>query len=524
MNSSKYSNLISAAVSGVLLWAAWPTSPLTFLIFIARLPLLSIAERGTGWKKFLGYQFLTLLIWNVLTTWWVANSTLIGGMMAFLVNSILMSIPWMVYFFTKKRFNTFWGSVAFISYWITFEYLHQNWDLSWPWLTLGNAFATHPDWVQWYEYTGTTGGTLWVLVANLIMFNAFRLYRIEGRSTQYFKNILAFILVLCFPIFLSWLVSKKSLTVAHNKYNVVVVQPNIDTWDVKFEAGKEEAQIHKMISLSESQVDAQTALVVWPETAIPFSVDESRMKEDFRLHPIFSFLRNHAQVNLVTGLVGYNTFASKMSIYARPFPDGSGYFETYNSAALIDSSKISFYHKSKLVPGVESLPGFLNFMAPLFEKFGGTTSTYARNDEAKDLATTNNSFVIAPAICYESVFGEYVSNFSKLNADLICIMTNDGWWKNTQGYKQHMSYARLRAVENRKWVARSANTGISCFIDPYGNVVQQLGWDKEGALKQEVAAFTGKTFFAKHGDILSKLFSVLTVVFVGIAIFKRLKD
>lgn len=338
-------------MSGVLLWAAWPTSPLTFLIFIAWLPLLFIAERVTDWKKFLGYQFLTLLTWNVLTTWWVANSTLIGGIMAFLVNSILMSIPWMVYFFTRKRFNTFWSTVAFISYWITFEYLHQNWDLSWPWLTLGNAFATHPTWVQWYEYTGTTGGTLWVLVANLIMFNAFRLYRIEGRSTHYFKNILAFILVLCFPIFLSWLVSKKSLTVAHNKYNVVVVQPNIDPWDVKFEAGKEEAQIHKMIALSESQLDAQTALIVWPETAIPFSVDESRMKEDFRLHPVFSFLRTHPQANLVTGLVGYNTFASKISIYARPFPDGSGYFETYNSAALMDSSKISFYHKSRLVPG-----------------------------------------------------------------------------------------------------------------------------------------------------------------------------
>lgn len=464
-----------------------------------------------------------MLLWNLLVTWWVAMSTVPGGLSAFLANSLIMCIPWLLYFFLKKHIPQFVALLALIAFWITYEYIHHNWDLSWPWLALGNAFASRPNWVQWYEFTGASGGTLWVLLANILLFAGFKIYRQQGRSISYFTYIIAFFAVICLPVIISVFVQKRTLTLHHNKYNVVVVQPNIDPYDEKFEPGKQNAQLQKLITLSQQQIDANTALVVWPETAVPQATEETTLRQNTFLIPMWDFLKRNPQLNLLTGLEGYKYFDSRVSRFAKPHPDGQGFYEAYNSAALFDSANIQIYHKSKLVPGVEVLPAFLGFMGPIFEKFGGTTGGYARDSFARVLHTTNNSFNITPAVCYESIYGDYLADFNRQETDIICIITNDGWWGNTAGYKQHKDYARLRAIESRKWVARSANTGISCFIDPYGNVVQQLDWEQEGALKQTVSAIVTETFFTKHGDLLSKIFLWIAMAFLLLLIFMIVK-
>ncbi|MFV0605496.1 MAG: apolipoprotein N-acyltransferase [Niabella sp.] len=514
----KYNNLLLAVLGPLLLWAAWPPLSLTFLLFVAWLPLLFIANSHINWKKFLGYTYLHMLLWNLLVTWWVAMSTIPGGISAFLANSLIMCIPWLFYFFIKKYFHPAVSLLALMSFWITYEYIHHNWDLSWPWLALGNAFAARTQWIQWYEYTGASGGTLWVLLANIFIFLAFKTYSAEGRSNTYFKYLVSFLIIICIPIGISVLVGKRTLTLHDNKYNVVVVQPNVDPWNEKFVQDSQGKQLEELIQLSKQQIDANTALVVWPETAIPQAINEDNLKENAFLTPVWDFLKSHPKINLLTGIEGYKHFDKKTSRFARPFPDGDGYYEAYNSAVLLDSNNIQIYHKSKLVPGVEVLPGFLNFMAPLFDKFGGTTSGYTPSDSAKVLHTTNNSFNITPAVCYESIYGDYLADFNRKHTDLICIITNDGWWGNTPGYRQHKDYARLRAIESRKWVARSANTGISCFIDPYGNVVQQLDWNKQGAIKQQVATFVTETFYTKYGDIISRFFSWFTIALLLLAI------
>lgn len=510
----KYFNLFLAITGPVLLWLAWPPLPLTFFLFVAWLPLLFIADNTTSWKKFFRYTYLHMLLWNLLVTWWVAMSTLPGGLSAFLANSLIMCIPWLLYFFIKKYVRQVVALTALLAFWITYEYIHHNWDLSWPWLALGNAFASRPSWVQWYEYTGTSGGTMWILLANILLFSAVKIYRQKGRNSWYFATVSAFFAVICVPILFSFFIQKRTLALHHNKYNVIVVQPNVDPWDEKFEPGKHQEQLQKLISLSKQNADVNTALVVWPETAIPQATEETTLQQNSFLIPMWDFLKSNPQLNLLTGLEGYRHFSSKVSRFAKPFPDGDGYYESYNSAALFDSNSVQIYHKSKLVPGVEVLPGFLNFMSPVFEKFGGTGGGYAIDTVSRVLHTTNHTFNITPAICYESVYGNYLSSFNRQGADIICIITNDGWWGNTAGHRQHKDYARLRAIESRKWVARSANTGISCFIDPYGNVVQQLGWDKAGALKQNVASFVTKTFYTRHGDFISKIFQWVSMAFL----------
>lgn len=173
-----------------------------------------------------------------------------------------------------------------------------------------------------------------------------------------------------------------------------------------------------------------------------------------------------------------------------------------------------------LVPGVETLPRFLLFLAPVFEKFGGTAGGYARQDERTPLQT-NSNFVLAPAVCYESIYGEYMSRYVADGANLITIITNDGWWGNTPGYQQHQLYAKLRAIETRTWVARSANTGISCFIDPSGRVHQPQPWWQEAAIKMQIHAPAQKTVFVKWGDMIGKLASICTILLFLFLLYKK---
>ena len=165
---------------------------------------------------------------------------------------------------------------------------------------------------------------------------------------------------------------------------------------------------------------------------------------------------------------------------ARKFREVDKYYYAHNTAMYFDTSDIiQFYHKSKLTAGVEMMPSW-SFLRPL-EKFaidlGGTVGTL-KTDAVRRPFISKDSLKVATIICYESVYGEFVTEFVKKGAELIFIITNDGWWGNTPGHKQHFIYSKLRAIETRRSIARSANTGISCFINQRGDVFQKTEYWK----------------------------------------------
>ena len=142
----------------------------------------------------------------------------------------------------------------------------------------------------------------------------------------------------------------------------------------------------------------------------------------------------------------------------------------------------------------------------LFRSFdlGGTTGSLGRQMEPTNFVLKNGTKV-APVICYESVFGGYLAQYIRKGAELIVVITNDGWWRNTPGYKQHFSFSRLRAVETRRSVARAANTGISCFINQRGDVFQPTPWWTETAISGEVNLNDEITFYVKYGDYIARV-------------------
>jgi apolipoprotein N-acyltransferase len=524
----KFQPLLLAILSGLLLFAAWPVISITPLIFISFVPLLWVEQSNISKIKYWLFVYCAMFVWNTATTWWIWNASSTGAIMAILANSFLMCLPWIAFRYVKTKAGNSVGYVSLIAFWLCFEYLHlQDWGLSWPWLTLGNIFAANTNWIQWYEYTGVSGGSLWVMIVNVIIFQL--LYRKFIQQLKFSAiQILPLLLTLIVPIFISFLVppstkqSLNTLNAATPDENIVVVQPNIDPYE-KLATGTFEMQLQKLIRLSESKIDSNTRMIIWPETALysPNGFDEANLTTNFFLNPLFDFLKKHPHLQLFTGIESYRLFNKKTSNLARPIDGTSNFYEVYNGSVLLDSSgAVAFYHKSMLVPGVETLPRFLLFLAPVFEKFGGTAGGYAGQKERTPLKT-NSKFVIAPSICYESIYGEYMSRYISNGANMIAIITNDGWWGNTPGYRHHQLYAKLRAIETRTWVARSANTGISCFIDPLGNSYMEQPWWTEAAIKMNITPTSKRTFFVRFGDVIGKLSGLFTILITFYLLYRK---
>lgn len=517
--------LFPSLISGVLLWACWPTSPLTFLVFIAWVPLLWLESRSTRLLRFWGLTYLTLLIWNVGTTWWVGNTTApASGVAANVLNALIMTIPWIGFWKTRRRFGNVAGYLSLVAYQLTFEYIHLNWELSWPWLDIGNVFAGHPGWVQWYEWTGASGGTLWVWAVNILVFQASR--GALGSLARGWRMVaLALFIPLVISIGIRWYRSSLT-TIPESGPDIVIVQPNIDPYNEKFAEGTEALQLSKLIQLSESAIDTSTSLVVWPETAIPFDVNEAYFWQTPALQPLRNFLQRHPDIRLLTGLSGYRELPPDTITPAMRYDKATGkYWEEYNTALQLDAKGgIEFYHKGKLVPGAEIMPytWIFGFLEKYSLDMGGTSGTLGRGLDRTVFRKTPGGYRAGPIICYESIYGAYTTGYIRNGANVLTVITNDGWWGNTQGYRQHAQYARLRAIETRRWIARSANTGISCFISPVGRVYESQPYDTQAVIKMHIPPLEGKTFFVLMGDWISILAVIWTLLSIVTSIIRFL--
>ena len=512
-NNKAYFLLLSL-LSALLLSAGWLWHILVILIFVAWLPLIELdfqLEKEPGKRKgwvFFGYVYLTMLSWNLITTWWIINSTVVGALMAFGANSLLMTIPIALYRKTRIRLGNRMGFLSLVAYWLCLEYLHLNWDLSWSWLNLGNVFAFRHHWVQWYDYTGALGGTLWVLLVNILVYRAFFM---QNRTRM---RILSVVLALSIPFSIGYY----RFFTYHDegqKIEVVAVQPNIDPYTEKFADSPNfvplTEQVNRFITLSEKAITPKTKFVLWPETAISTNIDEASFGTDPVIARLQQFVDSHPGLSLVTGITTYKIYPSKQEATATSrMQAGVGYYDVFNSALFISQGNPpGIYHKSKLVPGVEQMPypEVFGLLSALVIDMGGASGGLGKQEDRT--VFQNADGIVGPVICYESVYGDFVTGYVSEGANFIGIITNDGWWGDTPGHKQHLAYASLRAIENRRPIARSANTGISAFLDSRGNVEQVLPYLTMGTLQQEVVLNNELTFYTRFGDILGKMAEIL---------------
>ena len=505
-------NVLLALLTGGLLAVAWPTWGIASLIFIGLVPLLllenRIAQGGKG--RMFWLSFLAFFVWNVATTWWVWNATP-AAILAWILNALFMAIVFQVFHLTKKKVcNNPWGNFFLIPYWMAFELLTYWWSIKWPWLNLGGVFSSQVSWVQWYEYTGLAGGTLWVLLVNILIANILQFF-----SSKAAKPILISIgleaLILIIPIVVSKSMYKHYEDQGEDT-EVIVVQQNCDPWNEQFDSQFYDQVIQNNINLSLPLVTPYTRFIVSSESAIQEGIWLQEVDKVKAFNTLRDYVKRFPQLAFVIGGTTYEWVPKGMEddFPARQVGNTDKYYYCHNSALLIDSSNMQHRNKSQLTPAVEAIPEWMGFLRNFSLTMGIARGTLKTDLESKVM--TFDGHKVAVPICYESAFGEYVSSFCKKGADLIFVITNDGWWGHTPGYRQHFEFSKLRAIENRRCIARSANTGRSGFINQRGDVLHQTHYWVPDAIRATLKANTKVTFYAKHGDYLSRIAVYLTFV------------
>lgn len=520
----------AALLTGLLLHFAWPTTGIIYLIFIAFAPILwlenQISERKTKHKKRLTflYSWLAFALFNLTTTLWVKNAHVIGPIATTVINGALMASVITLYAWVKGKIGQNRALMGLPFFWLCLEMLHQNWDLSFPWLDLGNAFATHTTWIQWYDKTGHMGGTLWVWIVNILMFQAILHIQQKQQGLAARWAMIALVIIGA-PIFISTY-TYKNYKEAGFEVDVVVVQPNIESFIEKWSTPESE-QISKFINLATPLLDDSVDLLVGPETLLGRGFEEPYINNNGSIIRLSRLAEKYRNLSIIFGATTYNVFdeANKTDI-SLPFKNSNKWYEIYNTAYQINRLGTSApYHKSKLVVAAESMP-FRGILQPLLGKIivdlGGMTGTHGTQKERAVFTATNTKIKSAPIICWEAEFGGFVTEFTRQGANIFTAITNDGWWGDTDGHRQHMHYMRLRAIENRRSVARSANTGISCFINQRGDVINPQPWATDAAIRHTLHANNNLTFYARHGDILGRV-ALFFSAFLVLSVFVKRK-
>ncbi len=523
----RYKLLFLSFLSGVLLSFAWISIGLGLILLVALFPLLYVEdyicknkERLKSIQSFY-YSYITFITWNVLSTWWIYNSTDWGSIAAFVLNSAFYAIVFWIVHIIKRRFGSRIGYFALVIIWIAWEYIYIHGEISWVWLILGNGFAQNHTMIQWYEFTGTLGGSLWVLITNVIFFVIVK--HLMKYKTLYgqFTNSIILILLIVIPLIISnKLYNKKQNHTGNIK--VLVVQPNIDPYNEKFSGLSQDEQLNRFLYLADSVIDDSVNFIIGPETAIDGNLWENNLYTSPLIRKLIKYSKQHNNISIVIGATTRYFYENeKPSPTARKYRNTNNYYDVYNSALQITGDNIQIYHKSKLVIGVEMFPypEYLGFLEGIAINLGGTVGSLGTQKERSVFYNDNNNAKVAPIICYESIYGEFVTDYIKKQANVLFVMTNDGWWGDTPGYVQHLSYSKLRAIETRKYIARSANTGISCIINDKGDISMATKYWVEDVFKANIKLNNKTTFYVKYGDYIgrtSAFFSILLLLmFVG---------
>jgi apolipoprotein N-acyltransferase len=510
---------IQSLSGGILMSLAWWEHCTGLIMFIAFVPFLYILYKAktiqlSGSKVFTS-MLPGFLTFNIISFSWLGNVSIAGATMAILAHSFMMSFAlWLVYHIYLKA-SLLTSALSFICMWLAYEYACLNIYLISPWLNLGNVFGKEPSLIQWYEYTGSGGGSLWILLSNLFIFNII-LSKLQNDKLRP-GSIWTGLAIVIIPIIIS-IFTGRNPEEDNSPIEVVIIQPNIDPFTEKFEELTFMSQLDEMLGQAATVLDESSSWLILPETAIDDPFFESEAGSNRYINSIHGFLSGYPELNIILGATT-KVASIKTDRNGRDnTSEGKEQYILYNSAIHLTQDNEFFYHKSKLVPGFErkvTLPPFLERI--IVPELGGSMSGYGIQKEREVFKHFTNGSCAAPVICYESAFGDFTTEYINRGADFIAIITNDGWWKKTAGYKQHLWFASIRAIETRRPVVRSANTGISCVIDKKGEITESLPWWEDGVIKTEIFPGTTFTSYTIYGDLIYRYFTFAGLVILILA-------
>ena len=523
-----------SVASAVMLSLPWLVPHAGFFALVGFVPLLcaEYIAKGAAVKRFWIWHYSAFVLWNAFTTFWVCNATVGGGLFAVFANALQMSLVFGLFRLARKRLKGVVPYIFLAAAWIAWErWYFTHAQISWPWLALGNAFATNIKDIQWYSVTGTLGGSLWVWCSNLGIFGLL-ISLAEGKWRNWngkarVAAVTALVLVLIGPFVCSAIMYNGYKERSEGSVSVLIGQPNLDPYK-KFESMEQEEQNELLLGLvADSLRREPVRLLLAPET-VTSDVFLNFIQQSPTWKRFHGFLQDYPGTDMLFGAGTYEIFSTRSAPGLLCYPYGNGWLKAHNSALMLSpDGRTEVFHKSKLVVGTEMTP-YPKFFVPLdnwLSKFLNDGNPMIARDTGQDeisLLHLSDGTPLGCAVCYESVYGEYCTGYVTKGAKFLTVITNDSWWGNTPGYRQHLSYSCLRALELRRDIARCGNSGISGFIDQRGEMVQKGPWWEEAVMRGEVNLNSELSFFARHGDVTGRVCTLVFLLLLALLLVRLL--
>jgi apolipoprotein N-acyltransferase len=509
---------ILPVITGILLGLSALPSELYFLNFIAFIPLLIASDRTLTSKKplliFSLQLLISLVVFYFLVFQWVLQIAHLGFLIGFLIvlPYVILISPFIL---LLKKGNKF-TPVYFIAAWLTVELIQSYFQLGSPFFNLGHSLGANPKLIQWYEFTGAAGGTVWILAVNFVLYSLGKTL-INERKRWIRKSIPA-LGVLLLPVIISILIYY-SYKEKGQSSEVLIIHPSTDCHDVKYQINIYELMdIYLGIMLP--KLTEKTEYVVLPETAIT----NAGWVADFNRNLVFDYFykktANYPNLKLVTGAIAYEAIPNVEKIKGYQRIPGIRYSEkykvwyyTYNSALQIEkAAPVQMRTKEGLVPYQEYAPYplILPHIAPV-----GIDFQFSSRETNQQVFTSKNGKKTAALICYELVYNRKFYKAARQGAEAFFVLLNEGWYNDPKVPRQFLQLSAVRAIENRRYVAHTSNLGISAFIDQRGEMVARQESKQPGFLKYEIRMNKKVTAAALMGNFpgLTALFATIMMIF-----------
>ncbi len=528
--SERFSFALLALFSGLLLGVSFPTYPfirLEPIAWIALVPLLLTLRNEHSFWSFFAHVYSTMAVFCLISLWWVSLATLLGGLLTVFVQAFFSTIPLLLFFVVKNsrgyRFALF--SLPFL--WVSWEWIYIGQELSFGWLVFGNTQALLNPMIQYADTTGVWGVSFWLVCFNVLVTDLW--LRVRERKKSVFAIAFVLLAMVLLPLGYSLMVyQSEELQQGRPRVRVALVQPNIDPYEKwkKYSNGDIMAIYFGMTR----RVVAQTSpdLIIWPETAIPFYVLDTRNRAYYELLKSEVNGWKSALVSGYSDVVYYadEDVAKEEHLYKYD-PDESRYYQTFNAVMLVGtgSREPQVYRKTRLVPFAERVPymEYAPWLDNLTISLAGITSWGKGHEKTiMEFVTKSGDPVKTSAmICYESIFPDLVAGFAKRGAEFFTLVTNDGWYGKSYGPYQHAAIARFRCIENRRAMVRCANTGVSQFIDRCGRVYADIPWWERRSLAAGVACNEKLTFYTRYPDSVPKVTTAIAAFLLLFSVVKK---
>ncbi|MFN3305918.1 MAG: apolipoprotein N-acyltransferase [Candidatus Kapaibacteriota bacterium] len=524
--------------TGILLALSYPPYPFFLLAFVAFIPILSVF-RSVKRKWWLVYA--TFFIYHYATNWWISSwqkdtdpYLFVSGFAVALVHPLLFMLPFAIFNIFVNKIGWQRAVVLFPFVWLTFEWLHSLGDLAYPWLTVGYTQIYNHYWVQIADIAGVWLCSFLILFVNVFVFMAIEDIKLNKNTTlkAFIKNryVIFALIIFALPYFYGLIriqdFKYEKLIKQGEKIRVGIIQPNINPWRKWETNALSQIQIHKQIQDSLSAMIKGIDLFIWSETAI--TLLDLEVNAFHKFDNFYQMLNGNS--SLLTGFADFRFLSpkEKPSFTTKYlFGDSTKPYDTYNSILLLNpDNSFQIYHKNRLTPFGEHIPyGEILGFAKSFLEWNVGISSWAKGKEKNvlEMKTFTKECKIAPIICIESIYPDYCRQFVQNGAELMVIITNDGWYDHTFGPLQHYLIATVRAIENRRFVARCANTGISGIITPTGQTLIKAEQYQKTGFAADVPLIDQATIYTKIGDVLpyvSFVFNLIIFIIILTNYFK----